>query len=110
MRKILNLLVLFLATSFVWQSSAQNGGDDLTFESATVFMNFNFLFAKMGMRKIWHVIIILLFAYPFAIINENLAQVTFGFFAGGGTYLIFDLLKKRCPGNFKLRNEIQKIG
>ena len=41
MRKILNLLVLFLATSFVWQSSAQNGGDDLTFESATVFMNFN---------------------------------------------------------------------
>jgi len=45
MRKILNLLMLFLATSFVWQSSAQNGGDVLpiTFEDGQlpVFNDFN---------------------------------------------------------------------
>jgi peptidoglycan/LPS O-acetylase OafA/YrhL len=54
-----------------------------------------FLFATMGLRKIWHVIIVLLLTYPFVKPNNNLAQVIFSFFVGGGTYLIFDLLVKR---------------
>jgi len=49
------------------------------------------------LRKIWHVIIVLLLTYPFAKPNNNLAQVIFSFFVGGGTYLIFDLLVKRYP-------------
>lgn len=60
-----------------------------------------FLFASLGLKKIWHVLLVLLVTYPLSKINENIAQVIFGFFVGGGTYLIFEILVRKYPACIK---------
>lgn len=54
-----------------------------------------FVFAVLKLNKLWQVIIVLLLTYPLSLINESAANVIFGFFVGGGTFLIFDSLEQQ---------------
>ena len=54
-----------------------------------------FLFAKMKMGKLWHIIIILLLTYPITKISVDFGIVIFFFFIGGGSFLIYEFINTK---------------
>lgn len=91
------VLHLFFMNSWGLEEGHSFNGPTWTVSSEIFSLLVFFLFAKFGLKKIWHVLILLLLTYPIYYINFKIFWGLFSFFVGGMTYLIFDILIKKYP-------------
>lgn len=91
------VLHLFFMNSWGLEEGHSFNGLTWSVSSEIVAYSVFFLFAKFGFKKFRMILFILLISYPILLINHKISYGLFGFFVGGGTFLVFDILIKKYP-------------